>query len=64
MNIGDKLTWAYRSLFILMLVWLRFVDPYGVPSWAMLGVWAVILFFIFRKSRKKEEQTLREMQNG
>jgi len=55
MNIGEKLTWAYRSLFILMLVWLRLVDPYGVPSWAMLGVWAIILYFLFRKSEKDGE---------
>ncbi len=54
MGVGDKLTWAYRSLFIIMLLWLRFLDQY-VTAWGILLIWAVILFFIFRKPRVNQE---------
>jgi Ca2+/Na+ antiporter len=54
MNIGDKLTWAYRSLFIIMLLWLRFLDQH-ITAWGIWIVWAVVLYFIFRNPHKKEE---------
>ncbi len=59
MNVGDKITWGYRSLFILMLVWLRFIEQY-IPSWGILVAWAVIMFFILFQpfSRKKREKNL------
>ena len=46
MGIGDKLTWAYRTLFILMLIWLRYIEE-SITSWGILVVWAVFLYFIF-----------------
>jgi hypothetical protein len=63
MNIGDKLSWAYRSLFILMLLWLRFVEAY-IPFWGIWFVWAMILFLIFfypnRKKPKMADQEISE----
>lgn len=53
MNIGDKLTWAYRSLFILMLVWLRFVEPF-FPFWGVWIVWAALVYLIFAQPFKKK----------
>jgi|GEM_PF-1973791 len=63
MNIGDKLTWAYRSLFILMLIWLRFIEAY-IPFWGIWFVWAIIVFIIFyqpfiRKQRRRERGMLK-----
>jgi hypothetical protein len=59
MNIGDKLTWAYRSLFILMLIWLRFIEAY-IPFWGIWIVWGIIVFILFyqpfsRNNNKKAE---------
>lgn len=63
MNIGDKLTWAYRSLFILTLIWLRLIEQY-IPSWGIWIVWAVIVFLIFYlPSRKKNKQQMRQEVN-
>ena len=53
MNIGDKITWGYRSLFIIMLLWLRFLDGH-ITNWGMLVVWAVVMFFIIRTPAKKK----------
>ncbi|NPV87065.1 MAG: hypothetical protein HPY45_13785 [Anaerolineae bacterium] len=54
MNIGDKITWAYRSLFILMLIWLRFIEAY-IPAWGIWIVWAVICYFIFTQKKKTKQ---------
>ena len=54
MNIGDKLTWAYRSLFILMLIWLRLIEPY-IPFWGVWFVWAFIVFIIFYQPFKRKQ---------
>ena len=64
MNIGDKLTWAYRSLFILALVWLRFIEPY-IPTWGIWIVWAAIVFIIFYQPLKriKEKRLSRQLKN-
>lgn len=64
MNIGDKITWAYRLLFILMLVWLRFIEQY-ITIWGVWVVWAIIIFFWFFnpfKKRKKPSTTPQEDQ--
>ncbi len=54
MNIGDKLTWAYRLLFILMLVWLRFIEQY-ITIWGVWVVWAIIVFFwLFNPFKKRK----------
>jgi len=65
MNIGDKLTWAYRSLFILMLIWLRFIEAY-IPFWAIWIVWGVIVYIIFYQPFKKRQKPRPEvdMQGG
>ncbi len=55
MNIGDKLTWAYRSLFILMLIWLRLIETY-IPFWGIWIVWGLIVFIIFYQPFKKRKQ--------
>ena len=54
MNIGDKLTWAYRSLFILMLVWLRLIEPY-FPFWGVWIAWGILVYFIFAQPFKKRQ---------
>lgn len=56
MNIGDKLTWAYRSLFILMLIWLRFIEQF-IPFWGVWIVWAVLVYLIFFQPFKKRSQS-------
>lgn len=53
MNIGDKITWGYRSLFILTLIWLRFIEPLNVSVWGIWPAWAVIMFFILFPPRRK-----------
>lgn len=68
MNTGDKLTWAYRSLFILTLIWLRFIEAY-ITAWGIWVVWAIIVFFIFfqpikKMRKKKQDQVLQETPNG
>lgn len=60
MDIGGKLTWAYRSLIIITLVWLRFGEPHvnsDLTKWIALAIWAVVLFFLFKPSREKKEQS-------
>ncbi|MCS6898126.1 MAG: hypothetical protein NZM29_09150 [Nitrospira sp.] len=53
MNLGDKLTWAYRLLFILMLIWLRFIEQY-ITIWGVWVVWALIVFFwLFNPFKKR-----------
>lgn len=54
MNIGDKITWAYRSLLFLTLIWLRFIEQY-ITVWGVWVVWAVITLFIFWQPWKKPE---------
>ncbi|MCX8062323.1 MAG: hypothetical protein N3D16_07060 [Anaerolineales bacterium] len=54
MNIGDKITWAYRLLFILMLVWLRFIEQY-ITIWGVWVVWAIIVFFWLFNPFKKQK---------
>ncbi len=61
MNIGDKLTWSYRSLFILMLIWLRFIDEY-ITAYAIWAVWAVIVFIIFYQPAKRIRERRRRGQ--
>jgi hypothetical protein len=59
MNIGDQLTWAYRSLIIITLVWMRFGEAYVNPrftKWIALAIWAVVLFFLFKPGGEKKEQ--------
>lgn len=60
MDIGGKLTWAYRSLIIITLVWLRFGETYVdgyLTKWISLAIWAVVLFFLFRPSGEKKKQS-------
>lgn len=57
MNIGDKITWAYRTLFILMLIWLRFIEKY-INVWYVWLVWAVIAFLIFYQPFKRRREKL------
>jgi hypothetical protein len=60
MDIGGKLTWAYRSLIIITLVWLRFGEPHVNPyltKWIALAIWAVVLFFLFKPSGEKKKQS-------
>lgn len=60
MDIGGKLTWAYRSLIIITLVWMRFGEAYVNPrftKWIALAIWAVVLFFLFKPSGKKRKQS-------
>lgn len=47
MGIGDKITWAYRSLILIGLVWLRFIEKY-IPVWGALVVWLVVMVFVIR----------------
>lgn len=69
MNIGDKLTWAYRSLFILMLIWLRFIEAY-IPFWGIWIVWGIIVFILFyqpfsrNKNKNAETKSQAGMQGG
>lgn len=56
MNIGDKITWAYRLLFILMLIWLRFIEQY-ISIWGVWVVWAIIIiFWLFNPFKKRKPQ--------
>lgn len=56
MNIGDKITWAYRLLFILMLIWLRFIEQY-ISIWGVWVVWAIIVFlWLFNPFKKSTPQ--------
>lgn len=55
MNIGDKITWSYRILFILMLVWLRFIEQY-ITIWGVWVVWAIIAFIIFFQPFKRRKK--------
>jgi hypothetical protein len=60
MDIGDQLTWAYRSIIIITLVWMRFGEAYVNPrftKWIALAIWAVVLFFLFKPRGKKEKQS-------
>ena len=60
MDIGGKLTWAYRSLIIITLVWMRFGEAYVNPrftKWISLAIWAVVLFFLFKPSGEKKKQS-------
>lgn len=68
MNIGDKITWAYRSLFILMLIWLRFIEQY-ITIWGVWVVWAFIAILIFwqpwkNKKTKPIDQTPHQVSSG
>lgn len=63
MNVGDKITWAYRSLFILMLIWLRFIESH-ITIWGVWVVWAVIVYFLFfQPFKKKPKRGNNELQN-
>ena len=55
MSTGDKITWSYRSLIFLGLLWLRFIEEY-IPIWGALVVWLVVLYFIYRKPRGEEAE--------
>lgn len=55
MNIGDKITWAYRTLFILMLLWLRFIEAY-IPFWGIWFVWGIIVWLIFFQPFNKKKK--------
>lgn len=56
MNIGDKITWAYRLLFIFMLIWLRFIEQY-ISIWGVWVVWAIIVFlWLFNPFKKHPHQ--------
>lgn len=56
MNIGDKITWAYRLLFIFMLIWLRFIEQY-ITIWGVWVVWAIVVFFWLFNPFKKRKAT-------
>lgn len=66
MNIGDQLTWAYRSLIIIALLWFRFAEQY-VGTWGMWLVWALIVFLLFylparsKKSKMQNQKTEAEL---
>ena len=47
MGIGDKITWAYRSLIMIGLVWMRFIEKY-IPVWGALIVWLIVMVYIVR----------------
>lgn len=60
MDIGGKLTWAYRSVIIITLVWLRFGEPHVnsyLTKWIVLAIWAVVLFFLVKPSGEKKKQS-------
>jgi hypothetical protein len=60
MDIGGKLTWAYRSLIIITLLWLRLGETYVnsyLTKWISLAIWAVVLFFLFKPSGEKKKQS-------
>ncbi len=63
MNIGDKLTWAYRSLFILMLIWLRLIETY-IPFWGIWIVWGIIVFIIFYQPFKRKQLQPKPQEEG
>jgi hypothetical protein len=56
MNIGDKITWGYRLLFIMMLIWLRFVEPY-LSIWYLWLVWGIVIYIWFFQPFKKKPKT-------
>jgi hypothetical protein len=59
MGIGDKITWAYRSLILIGLVWLRFIEKY-IPVWGALIVWLAVMVYIVRvpgEGAKKPSET-------
>jgi len=62
MNIGDQLTWGYRSLLIIALIWYRFFEQiFG--STLMWVIWVLVVFLLFyiparrKKSRQMAAQT-------
>jgi hypothetical protein len=48
MSTGDKITWGYRSLILLGLVWLRLLEKY-IPIWGVLPVWGLFMLYMIRK---------------
>lgn len=59
MDIMAKLTWVYRSLIIVTLLWIRFgeyfVDP-RYTKWIVLVICVPIFYFIFRPNKEKPKQ--------
>lgn len=63
MSTGDKITWAYRSLILIGLVWLRLLEKY-LPIWGALVVWAIVMFFILRRPGEGAEEQDQQQPQG
>jgi len=55
MGMGDKITWAYRSLILIGLVWLRFIEKY-IPVWGALVVWLLFMVYIIRRPGEQAQE--------
>ena len=61
MNIGTKITWGYRLIFILTLLWLRFFEQY-LHVWFVWVLWAVIIYvWFFQPFKKKTKPESKEI---
>ena len=59
MDAMAKLTWAYRSIIIITLLWIRFGENFVDPrytKWIALAIWVPVLYLIFRPSKEAREQ--------
>ena len=63
MGIGDKITWAYRSLILIGLVWLRFIEKY-VPIWGALIVWLAVMVYIIRVPAERAAEVSEMAEEG
>jgi len=63
MGIGDKITWAYRSLILIGLVWLRFIEKY-VPIWGALIVWLAVMVYIIRVPAERAAEVSETAEEG
>jgi len=68
MNIGDQLTWGYRSLIIISLLWFRFFEQ-QLGTWGMWVIWGIVVFLLFylparQKKSKQKVQNVEPESSG
>ena len=58
LEFGDMIFYSIAGLVVIILLWLRFVEPH-IDLWGALVVWLVwtsFLVFRFRKGRRAEAE--------
>ena len=58
MNIGDQLTWGYRSLIIISLLWFRFFEQ-QLGTWGMWVIWGIVVFLLFYLPARRKKSKLK-----